>query len=89
MDRFYQGDFYLGIEQPFCKGCGLCVSSCPQNILYLNGKNKIAVKDISQCIFCGICEARCPDFAIWVVKDLRPTETVYDSHVRIGKEAEG
>lgn len=68
MERFYQGRYYLAIERSFCKGCGLCVHSCPVEILYLDGQGKIAVREIDKCIFCGICEARCPDFAIWVVK---------------------
>ncbi len=89
MDRLYQGDFCLGIDQPLCKGCGLCVSSCPAHILYLNSKNKIAVKEISECIFCGICEARCPDFAIWVFKDRHQNEQRYDAHLRVVGEAEG
>jgi 2-oxoglutarate ferredoxin oxidoreductase subunit delta len=89
MDRLYQGDFYLGIDLPLCKGCGLCVSSCPARILYLNNKNKIAVKDISECIFCGICEARCPDFAIWVFKNRQATEQVYNAHIRTCGEVTG
>jgi len=68
MERFYQGGYHLAIERAFCKGCGLCVHSCPVGILFLDGLGKIAVREIDQCIFCGICEARCPDFAIWVVK---------------------
>ncbi|MBI3661288.1 4Fe-4S binding protein [Candidatus Acetothermia bacterium] len=87
MERFYQGEFYLGTEPSFCKGCGLCVNSCPANILYLNGKSRIAVKDIAKCIFCGICEARCPDFAIWVVKETHPTEKIYSSHTGVQGEA--
>lgn len=68
MERFYQGDFYLAIERAFCKGCALCVNSCPPGILRLNDKGKISVEMIEKCIFCGLCEARCPDFAIWIVK---------------------
>jgi 2-oxoglutarate ferredoxin oxidoreductase subunit delta len=68
MERFYQGDFYLAIERAFCKGCALCVKSCPVDILGLDVKGKISVKVIDKCVFCGLCEARCPDFAIWIVK---------------------
>jgi 2-oxoglutarate ferredoxin oxidoreductase subunit delta len=65
----YQGEFYLGMSAALCKGCNLCVNSCPTDILFLDKKNKIGVTDVRQCVFCGICEMRCPDFAIWVVKD--------------------
>jgi 2-oxoglutarate ferredoxin oxidoreductase subunit delta len=74
MERFYQGEFQLVLEPGFCKGCSLCVKSCPAGILHLNGWSKIAVQpeDVAKkCIFCGLCEARCPDFAIWVVKPAR------------------
>lgn len=66
----FQGDFYLGTSVGLCKGCNLCVNSCPPGILFLDAKNKIGVTDVGQCVFCGICEMRCPDFAIWIVKDL-------------------
>jgi len=71
MESFHQGNLRLVLEPALCKGCNLCVKSCPTGILYLNGRGKIAVRaeDVAgKCIFCGICELRCPDFAIWVVK---------------------
>ncbi len=71
-DRTYyaQGSaYYVGTEPRLCKGCELCVNSCPKGVLDLDAKGKIVMTDPSACVFCGICEARCPDFAIWVVKD--------------------
>lgn len=64
--RYYQGNGFVGIDQVACKGCELCISSCPSDILRLDERDKIVVEAIEDCIFCGICEARCPDFAIWV-----------------------
>jgi 2-oxoglutarate ferredoxin oxidoreductase subunit delta len=63
------GSYALFLEPKRCKGCLLCVYSCPKQILFLNGSGKIAVREIEPCIFCRICEMRCPDFAIWVEKD--------------------
>ncbi len=60
---------YVGTEPRLCKGCELCVNSCPKGVLDLDAKGKIVMSDPSECVFCGVCEARCPDFAIWVVKD--------------------
>ncbi len=66
--QHFQGENYIAVNRALCKGCALCVNSCPTGILYLDGKSKIALRDIGKCIFCGLCEARCPDFAIWMVK---------------------
>ncbi|MFB6287085.1 MAG: FAD-dependent oxidoreductase [Candidatus Bipolaricaulia bacterium] len=68
--HYAQGSaYYVGTEPRLCKGCELCVNSCPQGVLDLDAKGKIVMTDPSECVFCGVCEARCPDFAIWVVKD--------------------
>ncbi|HEY0868089.1 MAG TPA: FAD-dependent oxidoreductase [Fimbriimonas sp.] len=69
VDKHYQDTFYLGLTKTLCKGCLLCVQSCPTEILYLDAKSKIDVTDIDRCVFCGMCEARCPDFAIWISKN--------------------
>ncbi|MBT9164168.1 MAG: NAD(P)H-quinone oxidoreductase subunit I, chloroplastic [candidate division WS2 bacterium] len=55
------------INQKWCKKCGICVSFCPTNVLELDAKIGVIVKDISACINCKLCELRCPDFAIEVI----------------------
>ncbi len=81
MQVYQQGNYLLILEPALCKGCNLCVKSCPTGILYLSARGKIATTQEAvdqKCIFCRICEMRCPDFAIWVVK---PTEDrLFDSH---------
>lgn len=67
--RYYQGDHFVGVDRNACKGCDLCLTSCPVDILHLDDRDRIVVEDIGDCIFCGLCEARCPDFAIWVEHD--------------------
>jgi aryl-alcohol dehydrogenase-like predicted oxidoreductase/ferredoxin len=49
----------------FCKGCGTCVKTCPNNALSLeNGK---AVVDHKLCLLCGYCNPVCPEFAIRII----------------------
>lgn len=55
----------LILKKDWCKGCGICVTYCPKNILVLK-KGKIDVTDIDACIKCGLCELRCPDYAIYL-----------------------
>ena len=49
----------------YCKGCGICVSFCPESVLEIK-TFKINVARIENCIGCMQCELRCPDFAIEV-----------------------
>lgn len=67
--RYHQGEQYVGVDRDACKGCDLCITSCPVDILRLDDRDKIVLDDPGACIFCGLCEARCPDFAIWVDRD--------------------
>ncbi|WDV47803.1 4Fe-4S binding protein [Clostridiaceae bacterium M8S5] len=59
----------LVIKPEWCKGCGICISFCPKNVLALNEKDKIEIKNIEDCTKCGLCELRCPDYAIYLKED--------------------
>jgi len=59
---YHQGRAVLTTYRGWCKGCDLCIASCPVGILGLAEDDRIEVSDISRCIFCGICQLRCPDF---------------------------
>ena len=54
-------------ETDICKGCGLCVSVCPKQILVI-AKDKINRKGHSpaECIGCASCAMMCPDCVITV-----------------------
>lgn len=59
--------FQVNILSKYCKGCGICVSVCPKQVLAL-GKDKAQVEHADQCIGCLNCEYHCPDFAITVTE---------------------
>ena len=52
------------INPEWCKGCGICVELCPQNVLTLDDNEKVTAAQSQKCICCRLCELRCPDFAI-------------------------
>ncbi|WP_040327441.1 4Fe-4S dicluster domain-containing protein [Clostridium ihumii] len=56
------------INEKWCKGCGLCVDSCPKKVLGKQQLKAIVINEES-CIKCHICENICPDFAIHVRGD--------------------
>ncbi len=61
-------------KEDICKGCSLCVSVCPTNVIFLadriNGKGyrPATVTDQENCISCGSCARICPDSVISVYR---------------------
>ncbi len=60
-----------------CKGCGLCMTACPQKILRLatdklnaKGYHPAEVTDMTKCKGCALCALMCPDVAIKVEKEV-------------------
>ena len=58
-----------------CKGCGLCVTACPVNIVRMDqdqinskGYHPASVKEMDKCIACTNCATICPDLVITVYK---------------------
>ncbi|MGI6156946.1 MAG: 4Fe-4S binding protein [Saccharofermentanales bacterium] len=59
-----------------CKGCGLCVSVCPREIIFLDetktnrkGYHPATVTEMEKCIGCANCARMCPDSIITVERD--------------------
>lgn len=66
----------LTIAEKLCKGCLLCVETCPKGILALDkskvnasGYNPVHCTDMGSCSACAMCARICPDSVIKVEKD--------------------
>ena len=55
------------IDRDLCTGCGMCVDSCPMDVIRMNEKIKKAeIKYPDDCMLCLYCELDCPVQAIYV-----------------------
>ncbi|MCS7125019.1 MAG: 4Fe-4S binding protein [Candidatus Bathyarchaeota archaeon] len=62
----------IHINEDLCKGCGICISLCPNKVFAKS--EEISSKGVflpviihgDKCIACRICEEHCPDLAIFI-----------------------
>lgn len=54
----------LVIQRKWCKGCRVCVTFCPKQVLDIDNEDKVYAKNLENCIYCNLCGLRCPDLAI-------------------------
>jgi 2-oxoglutarate ferredoxin oxidoreductase subunit delta len=66
-----RGSVSFSVE--LCKGCELCTTVCPQDIVTMDtgeanakGYHPAMVSDMSRCTACGNCARFCPDSVITV-----------------------
>jgi 2-oxoglutarate ferredoxin oxidoreductase subunit delta len=66
---------YIEIDEERCKGCGLCISVCPQKIIRFSERfNSKGYHPAEQndpegkCNGCGFCYMMCPDVCITVYR---------------------
>ena len=71
-----KGRIIIDIDR--CKGCALCTTYCPVNILELDntktnakGYTPLMTNDPDKCIACGFCAIMCPDSVITVERFLK------------------
>jgi len=75
IDKFVlpRGQVYLIPDR--CKGCGICVELCPQEVLEVSQQTNskgyhlpevISGKELS-CVHCEFCTLVCPEFAIFTL----------------------
>ena len=53
------------VDSDLCDGCGICVTSCPQDIFELKEGKSHVVND-KDCLECHLCEMTCENEAITV-----------------------
>jgi len=66
----------IEINRAWCKGCYICVSVCPRDVLdidqtqWTGSFHPVYVRQIERCTACRNCELFCPDLAIEVKEDI-------------------
>lgn len=63
-------------NEELCKGCGLCITACPFNIVQLDkskmnskGYYLVHVTEPDKCTGCTNCATMCPDAVITVERE--------------------
>jgi len=67
------------IHQDLCKGCGLCVTACPKNLIRIcmievnrKGYHPARFEDPKgECLYCAQCAVMCPDVAIEIFRQTK------------------
>lgn len=67
----------IRVNAEACKGCSICVASCPVKLLEMSGELNsrgfhfpvVAENRGDSCTQCRNCMIHCPDFAIMVSQD--------------------
>ena len=84
---------WIEVDDFFCKGCELCVTACPMNVLELDnetftakGYHPVKMKG-EECTGCAICAVVCPEAAITVYREKQSKEKIEDT--KEVKESDG
>ena len=72
--RIPRGQVYIIPER--CKGCGICIRFCPQQVLQESSRSndkgyhlpEVAPGKENSCVHCQFCSLVCPDFAIFTLE---------------------
>lgn len=62
------------VDTDRCKGCGLCVEACPQNVLALSSEvnaksyHYAEMAEPEKCVGCSACGYVCPDAVLTIYR---------------------
>ena len=55
------------IDSVLCNSCGICVKSCPADVIRMDTESKKAVIRFPQdCVVCCWCIVECPEDAVYI-----------------------
>jgi NAD-dependent dihydropyrimidine dehydrogenase PreA subunit len=63
----HENENYINIDPSRCKGCGVCIASCPKDCIALGSElNQMGYRyarfEQPGCIACSLCFYCCPEF---------------------------
>lgn len=83
----------ITVREELCKGCALCISACPKEVLHLS-KEKLNSKGYypaelidpdNLCTGCALCAVMCPDIAITVYREARTASPARAAGIEAGQ----
>ena len=79
---------HIEVDEAKCKGCGLCTTVCPYEVLQLvdhfNARGYRPVRQVDpdeQCTGCMLCAMICPDAVITVFRQVKVALPMAEPHV--------
>jgi len=80
VERKKIADVEWQVIEDFCKGCGLCVTTCPLQLIkianHISKKGYFPAEFVDpegKCTGCTLCAITCPDVAIEVYREKKKT----------------